>query len=111
MSHYFIEDNTLPNKPKYVSYHFGGVDFVFETDSGLFSKDHIDPASDILIRALPTLSGSLLDWAVAQLHRHCAGKGLFALAHSRGSTKAGKADPEKLHGNGCRVSGCKIRLL
>ena len=61
MSHYFIEDNTLPNKPKYVSYHFGGVDFVFETDSGLFSKDHIDPASDILIRALPTLSGSLLD--------------------------------------------------
>ncbi|NLW73509.1 MAG: class I SAM-dependent methyltransferase [Clostridiales bacterium] len=61
MSHYFIEDRGLLHRPRYVTYNFAGIDFVFETDSGLFSKDHIDPASDILIRALPPLSGSLLD--------------------------------------------------
>ncbi|MGI6166824.1 MAG: class I SAM-dependent methyltransferase [Eubacteriales bacterium] len=61
MSHYFIEDKSLPHRPRYVTYRFAGIDFVFETDSGIFSKDHIDPASDILIRALPPLSDSLLD--------------------------------------------------
>lgn len=61
MSHYFIEDRSIKHDIRRISYRFAGREFVFTTDSGLFSKDHIDPATDILLRSLPPLSGSLLD--------------------------------------------------
>jgi len=61
MSHYFIEDNSLKPDIKKISYHFAGHQFVFTTDSGLFSKDHVDHATDILLNTIPPLSGTLLD--------------------------------------------------
>jgi 16S rRNA (guanine1207-N2)-methyltransferase len=61
MSHYFIEDNSLKRSVKKIVYHFMDNEFVFTTDSGLFSKDRVDPASDILLRTVPPLSGALLD--------------------------------------------------
>lgn len=61
MSHYFIEDNSLKHDIKKIDYHFADNKYVFTTDSGLFSKDHVDHATDILLRTIPTLSGSLLD--------------------------------------------------
>jgi len=61
MSHYFIEDNTLKHDVKKIIYYYANNKFVFTTDSGLFSKDHIDPATDILLKTIPSLSGSLLD--------------------------------------------------
>ncbi|NLB16890.1 MAG: class I SAM-dependent methyltransferase [Clostridiales bacterium] len=61
MSHYFIEDNTLKHDIKKIIYYYANNRFEFTTDSGLFSKDHIDPATDILLRTIPPLSGSLLD--------------------------------------------------
>ncbi len=61
MSHYFIEDDTLKDDIKKIVYHFADNKFEFTTNSGLFSKDHIDPATDILLNTIPPLSGSLLD--------------------------------------------------
>jgi len=49
MSHYFIEDKSLKHALKEIKYDFMGRSFKFVTDSGIFSKDHVDPASDILI--------------------------------------------------------------
>ncbi len=61
MSHYFIADDTLKSNIQTVSYSFSGKDFTFTTDSGIFSPDHVDYASDLLIKNLPALSGSMLD--------------------------------------------------
>lgn len=61
MSHYFVEDTSLKHNIKRISYEFTGIKFTFTTDAGLFSKDHIDPATDILLNTIPPLKGSLLD--------------------------------------------------
>jgi len=61
MSHYFIEDNSLKSDIKKIAYEFAGKRFTFTTDSGLFSKDHVDHATDILLHTIPPLTGSLLD--------------------------------------------------
>ena len=61
MSHYFIEDKNLKHELATVEYYFKENKFTFTTDAGLFSKDHIDPATEILLNAIPPLSGSLLD--------------------------------------------------
>jgi len=44
-----------------VHYSFRDHDFIFVTDAGVFSKDHADPATDLLLKTIPPLSGSLLD--------------------------------------------------
>jgi len=61
MSHYFIEDKNLKHDISTVDYYFKDKKFVFATDAGLFSKGHIDPATEILLSTMPALSGSLLD--------------------------------------------------
>ena len=61
MSHYFIEDKTLEHDIKKIEYFYFGNNFSFTTDSGVFSKDHIDPATSLLLSCIPALSGSLLD--------------------------------------------------
>ncbi len=61
MSHYFKEDKTLKSDRQTLTAYYGPHEFSFVTDAGIFSKDHVDPATDILLRAVPPLSGSLLD--------------------------------------------------
>ena len=61
MSHYFIEDKNLKHEIVTLDYYFRENKFIFTTDAGMFSKDHIDPATEILLNAIPPLSGSLLD--------------------------------------------------
>ncbi len=61
MPHYFIADNSLKSDIKKFTHYFGGEKFTFKSDSGVFSHGHVDPASDLLIKTLPKLSGSLLD--------------------------------------------------
>ncbi|MCL2109415.1 MAG: methyltransferase [Oscillospiraceae bacterium] len=63
MSHYFIEDNSLTRDIKQINYHFAGNSLTFTTNSGVFSKDHVDPATDILLKTIPPLghSSTLLD--------------------------------------------------
>lgn len=61
MSHYFIEDESLKRNLKKIVYYYTDKKFVFTTHDGLFSKGHVDEATDILLKSIPPLSGSLLD--------------------------------------------------
>ncbi len=61
MEHYFIDSENLEDEIKEISYFFGRNKYSFMTNSGLFSKDHVDVATDILLKNIPKLSGSLLD--------------------------------------------------
>ena len=61
MSHYFIEDENLLSEQKKIDYYFGSEKFEFITDNGVFSKDHIDPASELLLLNIPNISGDYLD--------------------------------------------------
>ncbi len=61
MSHYFIEDKTLKPDIKEFDYYYKNLRFKFITDSGVFSKGQVDPATDLLINSLPPLKGALLD--------------------------------------------------
>jgi 16S rRNA (guanine1207-N2)-methyltransferase len=61
MRHYFIDDPSLADDFKRFAYYFAGHSFTFPSNSGVFSPGHVDPASDLLIRTVPPLRGSLLD--------------------------------------------------
>ncbi|MCL2372663.1 MAG: methyltransferase [Defluviitaleaceae bacterium] len=61
MSHYFIEDASIKPDIKKIHYSFGGHAFIFTTNAGVFSKDHVDHATDILLNTIPPLAGDLLD--------------------------------------------------
>ena len=52
MSHYFINDETVESKPRRISYSINGVDFSFESDNGVFSKNELDKGSELLIETL-----------------------------------------------------------
>lgn len=61
MGHYFIYDENQKSNVTEISYAFKDKQYTFKTDNGLFSKEHVDYASDILMHQIPSLSGSLLD--------------------------------------------------
>jgi 16S rRNA (guanine1207-N2)-methyltransferase len=50
MSHYFLNDQTLKNQEKSYKINLFGLDFIFFTDSGVFSKDYLDFGSKLLIK-------------------------------------------------------------
>jgi len=61
MEHYFKENEKIKHEIKTIEYYFFNRVYKFTTDAGIFSHEHIDPATDILLRTIPSLSGSLLD--------------------------------------------------
>ena len=60
-NHYFSSNVTAESNPQEIFYEFGNHSYRFITDNGVFSVGKIDSASDILIRTIPPLNGSLLD--------------------------------------------------
>lgn len=60
MSHYFIEDKSLKSEITELSYKFQGKEFKFISDNGLFSKEHVDYASDLLMNNMGILEGKTL---------------------------------------------------
>ncbi len=53
MSHYYSEkQDDVKSDEKIIKYQFENHSFKFVTDHGVFSKDHVDRASDILLRSL-----------------------------------------------------------
>lgn len=52
MSHYFTDNQNVPHDRKEFSFRFLGIDVKLLTDSGVFSKDHLDPGSELLIQYL-----------------------------------------------------------
>lgn len=52
MSHYHQFDKKLKSLEKQISYHFNNLTFSFITDHGVFSMDHIDQGSNVLLHAI-----------------------------------------------------------
>ena len=63
MSHYFVDDPGLPDDFREFTYYYRDLPFLFTSNSGVFSPGHVDPGTDLLIRNVPPMEGSLLDLA------------------------------------------------
>jgi 16S rRNA (guanine1207-N2)-methyltransferase len=61
MNQYFNSNLLLNKEIKYIDYEFRGEKFRFAAHSGVFSKDHVDYATDILLNSIPPLYGCVLD--------------------------------------------------
>ena len=63
MSHYFVNDESVVSRPRNIVYSINGVDFSFESDNGVFSKNELDKGSELLIEMLLPidLGNKLLD--------------------------------------------------
>lgn len=63
MSHYYTDNRSLPHNRKEISFRFSGLQFVFGTDNGVFSKEHVDTGTAILLNSLKDepISGRILD--------------------------------------------------
>ncbi len=49
MSHYYSENQDVQHSRKEVTFRLLGVSINLITDSGIFSKDHLDPGSELLL--------------------------------------------------------------
>ena len=60
--HYFTQNPQSAHEDRHFSFEFAGKTLRFQTDAGVFSKQHVDPGSELLCRCLPEdLSGEVLD--------------------------------------------------
>lgn len=80
-SHYF-EDPTVPSDPVVIDVTLADTAFTMETDTGVFSRGHVDAGTSLLLRhdAPIAASGNLLDLG--------AGSGAIALTMARRSPAA-----------------------
>ena len=62
-SHYFVNDANLASKPRLVKFNVNNIEFAFESDIGVFSKNELDFGSRLLIETLLPidLGKSILD--------------------------------------------------
>ena len=60
-SHYFTDDPNLEDDPRTFTYYYGEHALRLTSNSGVFSHGHVDPATDLLLKHIPSLRGSLLD--------------------------------------------------
>ena len=49
MSHYFTNNENLKSEIKIINYSYNGYDLIFKSDNGVFSKEHIDFGSRLLL--------------------------------------------------------------
>lgn len=64
MDHYFTNNQNLKSEIKTITYSHNGYDFVFLSDNGVFSKEHIDYGSKLLLETFIKNhhdSGNILD--------------------------------------------------
>lgn len=52
MEHYFSEQSEAKHNERVIDFRFHGIDFRFHSDDAVFSKNHIDEASKLLLEAL-----------------------------------------------------------
>jgi len=60
-SHYFTDDPNLPDDPRTFTYYYKEHALRLTSNSGVFSHGHVDEATDLLLKHIPPLQGSLLD--------------------------------------------------
>ena len=63
MSHYFINDDTLKSEKRIIKYSINSHYFELTSDIGVFSKNELDPGSELLIKNAIKygINGDLLD--------------------------------------------------
>ena len=63
MSHYFKNDESLKSEKRIIKYTINSFSFELVSDLGVFSKNELDPGSELLIKNAikNNISGSLLD--------------------------------------------------
>lgn len=64
MTHYFKNDPNLKHNRKQIVFRFLGVDYILESDAGVFSKDHVDTGTAIMLQSIvesPSSEGTFLD--------------------------------------------------
>jgi len=59
--HYYSQAPVSAHRPLEFRTSFQGHELVFETDAGVFSRDGLDKGTDLLLHALPPISGHVLD--------------------------------------------------
>ena len=63
--HYFTDNRDLPSRRRDITYFFGGREYRFTTDDGVFSKSEVDYGTHTLLKAVaedePLISGSVFD--------------------------------------------------
>ena len=59
--HYYTANPTSGHDERRVSVRALGLDLAFTTDAGVFSRDGLDRGTEVLLDALPPLSGRVLD--------------------------------------------------
>ncbi len=59
--HYFSKAPESAHRPLECRTSFKGHDLAFETDAGVFSRDGLDKGTELLLSALPEMSGQVLD--------------------------------------------------
>ena len=60
--HYYTNNPTSEHEERSFRAVFAGKVLAFDTDAGVFSKQHVDPGSELLCKSLPDdLSGDVLD--------------------------------------------------
>ena len=60
--YYYTNVPTSEHEERYFRAVFAGKVLAFDTDAGVFSKQHVDPGSELLCKSLPDdLSGDVLD--------------------------------------------------
>ncbi len=59
--HYFSETPVSKHNISTIQYNHKGVNFKFNTDSGVFSKTNVDKGTDILLNAIDGVNGNVLD--------------------------------------------------
>ena len=60
--HYYTASPESAHEARSFRMVFAGRTLAFDTDAGVFSKQHVDPGSELLCRALPSdMSGRVLD--------------------------------------------------
>lgn len=58
---YFTKDPTSESRVATAVWEYGGKEIEFLTDSGVFSRGHVDYGSKLLAESLPKLTGRVLD--------------------------------------------------
>lgn len=62
MEHYFTSDPTVKSEERIIEYKIKGKTLTFISDNGVFSKNHIDSATELLLKTIyDEVHGKLLD--------------------------------------------------
>jgi len=52
MEHYFTADPSVESEERLIEYEFKERKFVFISDNGVFSKNHVDDATSLLVKTI-----------------------------------------------------------